>query len=490
MARVKLTGYAPDADPLNAGVIVNCAAMVPSMKGLKGAPGAINSPIAALESAARGAALVRKLDDTTRMFAGTSTAIWEAGASTWTDVSRTVGGDYTLGTGLKWRFAQYGNTSLAVQKADKLQFSTSSGAFENVTAAPKASGVETVGQFVFLWDTNEATYSDSPDRWWCSASGDFQDWTPSITTECATGRLIGSPGPIKSMRKFGDQIVAYKARSMHVGTYQGSPEVWRFDEVPGEIGAVSHEAVVNIGTEADPRHIFMGQDDFYSFDGSRPTPIGTGWIKETVFKEISQVYAFASIGLQDRINSRVYFYYSSGVSSTVDKCVVYNYKTGQWGRDDRTIESAIDWLSPGVTYDGLGSLYSTYEQLPELNYDSAFFSVGLPVPAVFNTSHKLQMLTGPSVSSSITTGDMGDEEQVSTITRIRPLFIRKPTSSNVANFYRMNLGDDLTTDELSPYGDGKYDILRSARWHRFRFDFTGDWEMSHLNVYAVQEGEQ
>lgn len=488
--RTKLTGYAPDADPVNPGVIVNCAAMVPSMKGLKGAPAPMDSPVAVLESSARGAALVRKLDDTTRMFAGGSTAIWEAGAATWTEVSRTVGGVYALGAGLKWRFAQFGNTSLAVQKADILQFSASTGNFGDVTASPKASGVEVVGQFVFLWDTNEGTYGDSPDRWWCSASGNYADWVPAVTTECTTGRLIGSPGPIKSMKKFGDQIVAYKARSMHIGTYQGSPDVWRFDEVPVEVGAVSHEAVVNVGTETDPRHVFMGYEDFYSFDGSRPVPIGSGWLKETVFNELSLNYAYVACGVLDRINSRIYFYYPSGQSTTLNKCVVYNYKTGQWGRDDRTIECPVEWVSPGVTYDGLGSLYATYDDLPNLTYDSAFFNVGIPVPAIFSTTHKLQMLVGPSDTSSITTGDMGDEEQVTTVTRIRPLFIRKPIASVCVNFHRMNLGDAINFDAQSHFSDGKYDFIRSARWHRFRFDFTGDWEMSHLNIYAVTEGEQ
>jgi hypothetical protein len=232
----------------------------------------------------------------------------------------------------------------------------------------------------------------------------------------------------------------------------------------------------------------MGFDDFYSFDGSKPIPIGVGWVKEEVFGEWNPLYSRAVCGVHDPQNSRVYFYYPSS-SGSLSKCVVYNYLTKKWGRDDRTIECAFSYVSPGVTYDSLGSLYSTYSDLPSLSYDSSFFSTGVPVPGIFNSSHVLQSLNGPSSTSSITTGDMGEEEKFTLITRVRPIFLTKPTSSTLTNYYKNNIGDDLTTGGTSNFSNGKYDRMRSARWHRFRFDFVGNWEMADFSVPAVQEGE-
>lgn len=454
---------------------------------MTGAPSPVTTQLPALAAACVGAALVRKLDDTTRFFAGTATALYEAAASSWTDRSRTVGGVYTVTSGYRWRFAQYGNISLAVQKGDKLQ-SSSTGVFADVAAAPKATIVETVGLFVMLFDTNEVTYGDSPDRWWCSASGDYTDWTPAVATECATGRLISAPGSIRSAHRFGEQIAVYKSRAMWLGTYQGAPDVWRFDEIPGEIGAVSQDAVVNIGTDAYPKHMFMGMDDFYSFDGSRPTPIGVGWVKELVFGEIS----FANIRLcttsHDSVNSRVYFYYPVG--TTLTRCVVYNYLTKKWGRDDRDIQFATSFSTAGTTYGGLGALYSTYADLPNVSYGTSFLVTGASAPAIFNTSNVLQTMNGVAGTSSLTTGDMGDEQTFSCVTRIRPLFLTPPLTSYLTNFYREALGDALTTDVNADYADGKYDLVRSSRWHRFKFNMVGDWEMREYNVFAVQEGTE
>lgn len=484
MTKIRLQGYAPDADKTVPGVITTCSAAVPSTRGMEGAPGPVTSALAALAAECRGAAVLRKTDDTTRMFAGTSTKLYEAGSTTWTDQTRLVGGNYTLAAGYRWSFAVFGSNCLAIQKGDKLQVSAST-TFADVSAAPKASIVETVGQFVFVFDYDDGT--DTPDGWYCCASGDYTDWTTSVATECAKGRLISSPGAIRAGKRFGDQIVVYKNRSMFLGTYQGAPEIWRFDEIPVQVGAASNEAVVDVSTENYPRHIFMGWDDFYSFDGSRPVPIGVGWVKELVFGDWNPLFSRSVCGVHDPQNSRVYFYYPNS-AGTLNQCVVYNYLTKKWGRDDRTIQCAFSYISPGVTYDGLGALYSTYSDLPNLSYDSSFFSTGVPVPGIFNSSNVLQTLNGSSTTSSITTGDMGDDEKFTLISRVRPIFLTKPTSSTMTNYYKQNIGDSLTTGGTSTFTDGKYDRLRSARWHRLQFDFVGDWEMADMSIYASDEG--
>ena len=102
-------------------------------------------------------------------------------------------------------------------------------------------------------------------------------------------------------------MVVYKERAMYIGVYVGPPAIWEFREIPGETGALSQEAIVNVGTSEDPRHIFMGNDDFYSFDGARPVPLGDGRIKETVFTELDPTYKYLSAALHDRTRSLIYF---------------------------------------------------------------------------------------------------------------------------------------------------------------------------------------
>ena len=475
MRGVKFKGYAPDADPTTEGIISNCSAIIPTIKGFKAAESPVSTDLPALAAACQGAAVLRKLDNTTRLIAGTGTALYESASTSWTDVTRV--GDYTASSDTRWSFAQFNDVTLAAIKSDTLQYS-SSGAFADVSGAPKGAIVETVNEFVFLFDTNEATYGDSPNRWWCAAQGNYTDWTPAISTNCYTGTLTSSPGKIRAGKRFGDNIVAYKDRSMYIGYFSGSPIGWKFTQVPGETGALSNEVVVNVGLPENPMHIFMGFDDFYLFDGSRPKPLGANVLKETVYGSLNRQYSHCSMALHDYTNNCIYFYYPTSGSPKPDKCVVYNYKTGEWGRDDRTIEAVVEYIAAGVTYDGMGTSYSTYDDISSaLSYDTAFFYAGTPIKSVFDGNHLIKTLTGAATSSSITTGDIGDDVKFSTVTRAKPRFTTAPSSASLTNYYKNELSDTLTLDTTTYMSSNRFDLLRESRWHRGRYDFTGDVEI-------------
>lgn len=486
---VSLIGYGPDIDPRTPGVLTSCTAMVPSLKGMKGAPSAQDVSLPALAAACQGAVVLRQLDNTTRFIAGTATKLYEAGASSWTDRTRASGGDYNLGSDVRWTFAQYGDVSLAASKGDTLQASTS-GAFADISGAPKASIVETFENFVLICDTNEATYGDSPNRWWVAARGGHTDWTPAIATQCATGVLTSTPGKIRAARRFGQSCVIYKERGMYVMNYVGQPNIIDVQEVPGNVGAPSHAAVVVVGTPEDPRHIFMGFDDFYTFDGSRPIPIGTP-LKETVFNELNKSYTHVCMALHDAINSRIYFFYPTASSVNPDKCVVYQYKTGKWGRDDRSVEAVAEYITQGLAWDDLGSSFSTWHDLPNLSYDSSFWTAGFPVPAIFNTSHRIQTLDGVTGATAFTTGDYGSDEIVILLSRVQPAYLTRPTSGTMTHYHKMSLGDSYTTGTtITMDSQGRFDLMSSARWHRMTFDFTGAVEIPAIRAELAFSGYQ
>ena len=485
---IKWLGYAPDLDEKIPGVFTNCANVIPTIKGFAGAPSPqVGLLSAALASTCQGAALLKKLDQSVRFFAGTGTKLYEASTSSWTDRTRASGGDYSPASDVRWRFAQYGDVSLAAAKSDTLQFS-SSGAFADVSGAPKAAVVESANNFVFLFDTNEGTYSDSPNRWWCSALGDYTDWTPDVATQCATGILSATAGKIRAGRRFGEAIIAYKERSMYLGVYVGPPNIWEFRLLPEDAGALSQEVVVDIGESEAPKHIFMGYDDFYVFDGARAVPVGDARIRNTVFSSIKRSKQHISAAVHDRLRSLVYFFFPA--SDTLDKCVVYNYRTNEWGRDDREIAFPVEYQDPAFTYEDVGTLYTTYDSLPNTSYGSGFTSEGSPSPAVIGTDNVLYTLTGASVSSSITTGDYGDDDVQSLLHRVKINYTSNPDSSQMVHYFKSDSGDDLTLGETVPATKDRFDLLHEARWHRVRFDFTGDWEASGHRMGLQKSGHE
>ncbi len=493
---IPFIGYAPDLDPTTPGIITNCSAIIPTIRGYKGAPAPASQSVATLGGQCYGAALIRKNDDTTRLIAGTSSTLKELSTGSWTSRTPDAAGSTLNGLGTTdfWCFAQFGDAILATAKTEIPKFLDSATTFANVTAsAPKAAIVEVANNFTLLFDVNDQgalfDSANRPNGWWCAAKGGYTSYTPSGASEAATGTLHSSPGKITAGKAFGYQVIAYKLRSMYLGTYVGAPVIWDFQLIPGEAGALCNTAVVNVGTPEQPRHIFMGYDNFYQFAGGQAIPIGNP-IKEAVFGELDYNNASAVRTHHDRKGKIVRFYYPVSGGRTPDKCVVYNYITGKWGRDDRVIQASVDYASAGITYDNLGSSYATFDALPNLPFDTAFLAAAGEYPAIFDTTNSLVTLTGPSSQASITTGDYGDPQMFSTVTRVIPQFFSAPNTAQMTNYYRNNLSDALTTGQTVTMSNGRFDVLRSARWHRARFDMTGDFEIVGFDPQANQDGEE
>lgn len=479
-----LKGFAPDLDPTEPGIITDCQNIIPTMKGFAAAPSAVPTGLDALADDCRGLVVARKLDDTNRIIAGTETKLYERSGTGWSDVSA-GGGAYTGGAETRWRFAQFGDVTIATNRAEVIQAS-SSGAFAALAGnPPKATIVESVAGFIMLFDYSDAThgYGDAPDGWWCCGLYNHTTWAPSTATQAATGRLFDTPGKIIAGRRLGSNIVAYKEKSMYLGIYQGPPFVWGWQLVSSDIGCVSQEACVNIGTA----HLFASHDNFYAFDGTQPVPIGDE-VKEWYQSRLNLAFKHRVTTLHDRARSLVYFYFPSSASTSGDPDIglVYNYRTQEWGRADMSLQAAAEYVSGTLTYDDLGGLYATYDDLPAISYDSPFWTSATFVPAIVNTSNQLCSLNGTPGSSSITTGDVGDDESLSFLSRITPRFLTTPDSGSLTAYSRNSMGESLTTGSTATMSSNRFDVMQSARWHRVGMTFSGEMELVGLK-WALQE---
>lgn len=487
---IKVVGFAPDLDISTPGVLTGGDGFIPTINGIAPPKSLVSAGFPALASASRGAAVIRKIDDTRRIFSGTQTALWEGSAATWTDVSSTT---YTGGVDNRWRFAQFGNDTIATNYADPVQVSNS-GSFSNLGGTPpKAAIVETCAGFVMLFDYNDGT-NVYRDGWWCSALQNDASWSPSIATQAANGRLLDTPGSIRAARALGNVMVAYKERSMYMGFNDGPPTIWRWQLVPGDVGAVSQEAVVTVLINGSPAQIFAGFDGFYIFDGTRPVSIGDP-LKNWFNSNSSAQYRYRIQAMHDRANQTVYFYLPDS-SGNLTKCIPYNYRSNRWGYIGSVspIESALEYLSAGITYDTLGTYYATYEDLPTtISYDSPFWTSGAPLPAVFNASHVLQTYSGTPGASGFNFGYTGDNNQFSTLVRIIPKFNLYPSGTMSCDvLYTQNLGDtapgSIATSDLD---NGKMDVLKSSKWCAPQFTVDGgDYELTGYSIFVEQDGEE
>lgn len=453
------------------------------MKGYRGAFSLATSGVATLSATCVGAGALRKLDGTFAVFAGSVSQMWLKSGVTWSS----IGSGYSLGPESRWRFAQYGDVSLFAAKTQTTQRYVSLSA-SDITGSPKANLIAVALDFVFLADTVDGTYGDDAQRWWCSALGDYTDWTPSASTQCTTGVFTDVPGRITAMHRLGDQVVLFKNKGMAVGTYQGPPFVWTFLTIPGASGTPSQEAVVSIETAL----VYMGLDGFYFYDGTRPVRIVTGLDEWFFGTRLDHTYSYKVTSLYDPANSIIYWFYPvSGGGGSLTAAIIYNYKTQRWGVGDYTIESAVTYATALTTYDGLGTSYATYDDLPSISYDSPTWLAQDSYPAVFGTDHVLYLVSGTPGASYFVTGDFGDDVKNTLISRVRPRYLLSPSAATLTNYYRRNLGEALSPDATTAIASGNFDFFRSSKWHRLKLQQTGDFgALQGVKIFGEEDGEE
>lgn len=484
----QLLGFTPDSETTVAGILTDCTNLIPYEGGMKGAPVGVSSDsIPVLAAKCLGAAVITKLDDTRRIFAGTATKLYEYNASAWVDVSGAV---YTSGVDTRWTFAQFGDATLAANLSDTIQRSNGSGAFASIAGAPKAKIIYSVGAFIMALNTDDGTYGVSTDRWWCSASFNDSDWTPNVSTLCTTGRIVATPGRITAGGKLGDYAIAYKEKSAFIGQFVGAPAVWDFAQVPGgDFGCVGINAWCDIGGA----HFTVGKDNIWLFDGSRPVSIANGQVRKWFFANSNPYFLAKTQCVFDENNHTVWMFYASSTSTVLDQALVYNLDTKQWGKSTQTIETTVNYINSGLTIDQMGYVSATIDELALLaSFDSTYWLVGQRNIACFSDSHQIQFFTGPTVSSAMTTGDTGDDNVVSLLLGIRLRFASgyKPDTATATTYTKMTSGDDLTTASSGSLDDGKFDVIQSARWHRAAFAFTGDVRVTGLSANVQPEGDR
>jgi hypothetical protein len=479
---IPLIGFSPDAEPTTPGCILDASNIIPYEAGMKAAPSAAAVALGALATECKGSAVVRQLSGGSRFFAATASNLYEASGASWSS----VGSAYALGTDDRWSFAGYGDAVLASNPSTKIQRSVG-GAFSVIASAPKAKILVSVKGFVLAFATNEATYGDSPDRWWCSALYNETDWTPSLSTQCTNGRLTDGSGGFTAAVRFGDQVVAYKNRSMHLGHYAGTPSVWDWAVVSFDVGCIGPDAAADTSIG----HIFVGSDNIYHFDGTRPVSIATGVVRQWWIDNSSAEFRYRTKLLWDRDNSLVWMFFpSSGSSGTCDDCLVFHVSTQQWGRVGLAVEAVVNYVSPSITYDGGSSLITTYDSSPAIAFDSPFWLSQKGNPAIFSATHTIKTLTGIPGAWWFETGDYGDETQWSYCSDLRLRFAQKPASTTCTSKTKETSGDVLTTAATVSHDGSKFPLRQTARFHRFRVDGSGAAKFSAIQPTTIDAGSR
>jgi hypothetical protein len=481
---IPLIAWAPDADPTTPGVLVDVENMLPTQRGYASEPGLDDSSSYALSLGtvpAGATTLTYKAGHVP--FVATALTLTGFVGGTWSMLNRTTPAYTAASADDPWRFASFSTPSsgviaLAVQAENILQAKTDStaGPFVNVTAAPSASCIATHRGFVLL--ANYTTGSTlTPDGWICSALEDYTDWTPDIATQSASGRLTATPGEIVRLVPFRDYVIAFKRYSMYRGTYVGAADnTWAWPVVSRSVGLVAHDAVC----EAEGVLYWLGYDGFYRYGGGEVQRIASApweWLQASFSNA-----AFLGVreqcvwdGAQRVVRWQLYY----SLAGTTQKLqLTYHPDTDRWGKR-LTPDLGAMFLLPSVSV--FTSPKGTKVSSP---------AVGYMVKDGTNYVLSIARESGAAGPSSATTGDIGDDDQVFALTRVRARYTTFNGAGVATHYYRMNLDEALTTGATSFRIDGKFDISHAARWHRVKFAQTDMSEIAGFSVETPRAGKR
>lgn len=483
---MELLGFTPDYDPTTPGALLDVTNIVPTNRGIEPAKAMQSAGLPAMVAASIGAALIYRVDGSTRLFSGTSSNLYESSAGAW--VSRSRVAPYTTASDGRWRFAQFGDATIATNGADVLQVSTAVGSsFADIATAPKAKAVEVVAGFVMALGYNDGV-NNFPDGWFSSGLLDHTNWTPSVASQSANGRLLQTYGEIRGGKRLGESIVVYKEKSMFLGSYVGPPVIWQWSVISDSIGAFSHEAIVPV----DYGHYFVGPNGFYYFDGTRPTPIGEKEVRDWFFANSHTAYRYRTIGGYNPGKKLIYWHFASnGSNGALDTIIAYHIPTGKWGKVIQTIEARVDFSVSGPTYDGVGSIYSTYDSIPtNIPYDNPLWMAGVAQSGYIDSTHTLVIPGSTALGSSMVTSFTGDDAQFSTLKRIVTRFSRNSASISFLTIGTQTLEGVASAFHGGNIISGKGDVLQSARWHQMQLDLVGDYEILSYDLEMQQGGRR
>ena len=259
--------------------------------------------------------------------------------------------------------------------------------------AVTASCIENYKGFVFVANTEEDGEA-CPQRLRWSQFQSITLWHNNKDGSGMAGYVDcnDTAGIIYAIKKLNDYLYIYKDDGILAISYSGGDTVFSKDTVTTEAGLIAPRAIVCLPHQ----HIFVGNDNIYSFDGSTVKAIGDS-VKDMFFNNLDPANIRNIYGYYNEDSGDVLFTFDSqeahGLSQ--DKAVTYNTRTKQWSMRDMNM-TAIGQYSQfsDQVIDEVSSVIDDDKNI----IDSAIYAKGKTLTIAGDNSGKVYKLGGYSDS--------------------------------------------------------------------------------------------
>jgi hypothetical protein len=227
---------------------------------------------------------------------------------------------------------------------------------------------------------------------------------------------------------------------------------------------------------------YLGEDGFYSFDGSNSTPIGAGKVDKTFLADLDQSYFHRISSTVDPQNKLVLWAYpgSGSAGGMPNRIIAYNWELGRWSLiDGIQCQILCRTLGFGYTLERLDALGGSLDALP-FPLDSRAWTDGRVLLSGFDTGNRLGYFDGPNLAARVETGEVQFfPGRRALVTAVRPIVDGGTPSVAVA-------GRDLTIAApaygapVAVNGLGEAPQRSTARYHRAQIAIPAGQRWQHI----------
>lgn len=399
-----------------------------------------------------------KFSSTTNVFAGGATKLFKLDGSTLALNNVSKAGNYTNVD--RWRFTQFGDTVIAANDRDKLQAYTlgSSTLFADLAAAaPVAKFVTVVRDFVVCANLDSGANANKV-QW--SNINDETNWTSGAASQ-SDYQIIPDGGNITGITG-GETGLILLERAVVRMSYIGSPLFFQFDTIARGLGCVDGSSIAKYGNLT----FFLGEEGFYSCDGSVVTPIGNEKVDRWF-------YANANPSKLDTMSATVDPFRKIVVWNFIDNfanrlLLVYNWQVQKWSYGSTDVNYVASSATAGTTLEGM-DLYGNMDTITT-SFDSRLFSGGKFLFAGARNA-KIVTFTGQPSAAQIDTGEVGSE-MPSVVTLARPIVDDGSADVAIASEVRLNQVVDFGA-YVSADSENRVSLRSAGKYHKLSIKPTG-----------------
>ena len=477
--------FEPDKSPFafqSGDNLLNC---LPSADGWKSMPGLVEVS-EALAAECRGAVYYKDTVGTITIIAGTASDLYKLDTSVtpyaWTNVSKSSGA-YNVPVGDRWSFTIFGDYLIAHSLGDVPQYiSLSSGtAFADLAGSPPVAKYSWVaGDFLVFGHLENETNAI---QW--SGLNNAEFWT--LGERGADKQLLPDGGEVQA--GIGDSAGAIIVQRDKMRLMQFAPSsgyTFTFSEANTRRGTISAKSVVVIGPG---QFAYLCEDGFFA--GVEGRPIGAERVDSWFLDQIDLDYLQDVKGVADPFEKIAWwrFQTTTGASSLIG----YDWQLDRWCYSDIDMTEAAAMASPAITWDGLGDLYATIDDI-DVPFDSRLFFGGRPVFACFTSENKLAFLSGQALAATMETASIELTQGARTFVNGARVITDATGFTVTTSGADYHGGTFSSKSAASPSArSGHVSLRHSARLHRFKVEIPSGsvWSIATgLDVMALPEGMQ